>query len=141
MKTQKFKRVLPVLLALAAVLVLAACASSKLADSFDEEAVKTAAGEIVTEMNEGEYQAVVDKCTDELAEKMTAKLLSDNVDSYFSGRGDFEKLLSTAVVGQKAKDTGADSAVAVVVAQYANQKVTYTISFDTDMKLIGFYMK
>ena len=141
MKTQRIKSGLLVLLALTAAFVLSACASSKLADSFDEETVKTAAEEIVTDMNEGESQAIVDKGTDKLAESMTAKLLSDNVDSYFSGRGDFEKLLSTAVVGQKTKDTGADTAVAVVVAQYANQKVTYTISFNTDMQLIGFYMK
>ena len=43
-------------------------------------------------------------------------------------------------MGQKDK-AGTDYAVAVVVADFENGKVTYNVSFDTNMEIVGFWMK
>ena len=55
--------------------------------------------------------------------------------------GDFEKIQAVNITGSKDKDTGTEYAVAVVLAEHAEGKVQYTISFDTTMKCVGLYMK
>ena len=44
------------------------------------------------------------------------------------------------MVGQKDKD-GTDYAVAVIVAAFEKGNVAFTLSYDTDMQIIGFWMK
>ena len=39
------------------------------------------------------------------------------------------------------KRQGVDSAVAVVVAEFEKRSVTFTVNFNTDMEIDGFWMK
>ena len=55
-------------------------------------------------------------------------------------RGAFVEYKSNVAVGAKDSE-GVDAAVAVVVAKYENKTVTYTMSYDKEMNLIGFYFK
>jgi len=45
-----------------------------------------------------------------------------------------------AVIGQKDSE-GTDMAVVVIVAVFENQNVTYTISLNTNMEIVGLWMK
>lgn len=121
--------------------MLTGCGSTKLAEGFDEAVVTETAKEVVGLMNDEDYQAICDMFSDDLKDALTPEKLEESLGQIVTDRGDFKEIQNVAVVGQKIKDTEEDAAVAVVVASYENNKNTYTISFNKDMKLIGFFMK
>lgn len=126
------------------VMGLTACSmqqDDKLAEGFDAEVVKAAAQELVGYINEDNMEAF---CSVPMGEEMRNATTVDGMKSvfaqYIGDRGDFKKYKSCVVVGAKDQE-GNDYAAAVVVAKYENQTVTYTITYDKEMNLIGFYLK
>lgn len=122
---------------------LTACGvqDDKLAEGFDAEVVKATAQELVDYINEDDIEAF---CAVPMGEEMRTATTVDGMksvlDQYIGNRGAFEKYKSCVAVGAKDKE-GNDYAAAVVVAKYENQTVTYTITYDIEMNLIGFYLK
>lgn len=136
------KKIFSILLTLVLIFTLfAGCSSPKLSDKFDEDNIKTTAENSIKLLNEGDYEKF---CTDlpreDLKTSFTVDVMKNAIAQVMPNAGAFVEFSSESVVGQKDKD-GNESAVAVIVAKYENQKVTYTISFDEEMKLIGFYLK
>lgn len=122
--------------------VLAGCgASQKLSDQFDEATVKAEAERIIDFINNDDLEGY---CSVPMSAKMkeatTVEAMQSVVDQYLSERGAFVKYKSNTVVGAKDTD-GEDCAAAVIVAKYENQQVTYQISFNKNMEMIGFFLK
>jgi len=93
-------------------------------------------------MNAGNYESISNYMVrDDLRSALSAKVLAGAADQILKDVGAFESFSNEVVVGAKDKNTGEDYATAVMVAKYANKKITYTISFDTKMKVVGFYLK
>lgn len=130
-----------IVLCMMAAAMAAGCGSTKLADAFDEEQVKEKAQEIAASMDAGDYEGVIGMMEKDLQDKITPDQLQAVMEQNFGDRGEFEKYKSAAVIGQKVKETDADLAVVVLVAEFENQKATYTITFNTDMEMTGFYIK
>lgn len=128
-------------LLLGVMVLLAGCSSAKLASAFDEQTVKDTATEVVADSSKGDYESIWNMFSKEMQAALSAADLTKSIQTNFANPGVFKKIKDIAVVGQKDKKTNTDQAVAVVVAEYENQKITYTISFNTDMKISGFYMK
>lgn len=120
--------------------LLAGCSSTKLADAFDQETVKAKAQEAIDHMIAGEYDKDIAMMSQATQALLTAEDLKVNMEAMNEQTGAFKKYKSTAVVGQKSKD-GVDSAVAVVVAEFEKRSVTFTVNFNTDMEIDGFWMK
>lgn len=121
---------------------LSGCSSSKLASGFDEQTVKQAAESVIEKMNTGSFESITnDMIRDDLKTALSADVLSGAAGQILAGAGTFKSYASEAAVGAKDQKTGDDYATVIIVAQYANKKVTYTISFDKQMKVIGLYMK
>lgn len=120
--------------------LLAGCSSTKLADAFDQETVKAKAQEAIDYLIAGENDKVIAMMSQATQAVISAEDLSSNMEVMNAQTGAFKEYKSTAVVGQKSKD-GVDSAVAVVVAEFEKRSVTYTVSFNTDMEIDGFWMK
>jgi len=136
----KMLTLLFVLMAMA--IALTGCSSNKLASGFDEQTVKQAAKSVIEKMNSGSFESITnDMVRDDLKTALSASVLSGAASQILAGAGTFESYASEATVGAKDKKTGDDFATVIIVAQYANKKVTYTISFDTQMKVIGLFMK
>ena len=80
-----------------------------------------------------------------LSEMMKAQITEDQIRAGIEGTieplGDFEKISGTTLSGQKDKDTGTEYALAIVMAQFSDGRAQFTISFDTEMNCIGFYIK
>lgn len=130
------------LVILSMVIALAGCSSNKLASSFDEQTVKQTARTVIDKMNTGSYESISnDMVREDLKSALSAKVLSGAADQILKDVGAFDSFANEVVVGAKDKNTGEDYATAVMVAKYANKKITYTISFDTKMKVVGFYLK
>jgi len=121
----------------------AGCAGEqKLSDQFDEAEVKSQAEEVIRLLNDGEVDTLVD---DEWNTMLKSALDKDAVRTQvlpiIEELGAFESFDKEAVTGGKDPDTEQEYAVAVVKAQYEKRKAQFTISFDEDMKVGGFYIK
>ena len=125
------------------VITLAACGrSNKLSEKFDEAEVQAAAEKLVDYINADDVEGFCSvPMSEEMKETMTPEYTKSVFDQYIGNRGAFVEYKSNTVVGATRQGTGEECAAAVVVAKYENQKVTYTISYDVDMNLIGFYLK
>jgi len=140
--TSKIRYLLIVSVLLAMVFSLAGCSGNKLAENYDEQTVRQAAHAAIEKMNEGDFDAITNEMIrDDLKTVLSATVLSGAADQILAGAGAFESYADDAVGGTKDNKTGEDYATAVVVVQYTNKKVTYTISFDNQMKIVGFFMK
>ena len=130
---------------MAMVMILAAfwltgCSSTKLADGFDEATVKETVQKAVDHLIAGEYEECMEMMSQEMQEALTEEALAAAAGDVMAAAGEFQEYKSIAVVGQK-DQSGADCAVAFAVASFENNKITYTVSFNVDMEIIGFYMK
>lgn len=134
------KKLLSVLLTLTLVLFVG-CSTATLSDKFDEVSVKEAAQNSIKLLNEGEFEKF---CTDlpreDLKSVLTVDVMKNAIAQVMPNAGAFVEFSNESIISQKDK-AGNENAVAVIVAKYENQKVTYTISFDEEMKLTGFYLK
>ncbi|NCB50948.1 MAG: DUF3887 domain-containing protein [Clostridia bacterium] len=127
------------LLILAAL--FAGCGSaSKLPEGFDEAEVIATAENAVTTLNSADYEALCALWSEELRNQLTPESFESAVDQVMPDAGEFVEFTSETVSSQKDAD-GNDFVVALLVAKYENQKVTFTISVDKDLMLIGFYLK
>lgn len=126
---------------------LAGCSSSglkyeKLSSKFDEKNVKSAAENVVTLVNSGDYQKISGTMLgDDMKKGLSADAMKKSVSPVLTKAGNFDSISSDSVTGSVDTKTKQEFATAVVVAKYKNQSVQYTISFGTDMKIEGFYIK
>ncbi|MCI9440645.1 MAG: DUF3887 domain-containing protein [Ruminococcus sp.] len=123
--------------------LLSGCAGSRrLSDRFDEDEVKKAAEEVIETLNSGDIDALVE-------ERWSAVMKSALDEDGIKGQilpiieelGEFEEFDKEAVTGGKDADTEQEFAVAVIKAKYEKRKAQFTISFDEDMKVVGFFIK
>lgn len=118
---------------------LTACGNQKLPDTFDEQTVTDTAKQVVSYMNDKDYDSVTAMVEESLQPDLSAEVLEDAVEQVCPNTGTFTDYKSISVTGQSSKDN--DYAVVIVIAEYENQNVTYTLTFNTDMELTGFYLK
>lgn len=136
-KTRYFTGI--ILLAVLLAGVLTACAGSrKLSDKFDEAEVKAAAEEVIEILNEGDVDTLVDEKWNTVMKSMVGKdVLTGEILPIVEELGAFEAFDKEAVTG----NTDQEYAVAVIKVQYEKRKAQFTISFDEDMKVGGFFIK
>ena len=123
--------------------ILAGCGGNqKRSDKFDEGEVKEAAREVIEILNDGDVDTLVDEKWNTVMKSMVGKeLLKDEVLPIIEELGAFEEFDREAVTGSRDRDTEQDFAVAVVKVKYEKRKAQFTISFDEDMKVAGFFVK
>ncbi|MFA9377008.1 MAG: DUF3887 domain-containing protein [Lachnotalea sp.] len=119
--------------------LLMGCSSNKLASTFDEETVKTAAEEIVDLVNADDFDTLLnDKSNDEVKAAITSDQMVAAKKQIMDQAGAFTSYKSVVVMGDKKDDK--DIAIVVLVAKYENKTVKYTIGFDENMKINTIYM-
>lgn len=125
---------------LLAVTAFTGC-SKKASGAFDEAAVIQAAEGVVELMNAQDYAAITGMVREDLREALSEEVIASGAEQILSGAGAFDSFGKTAVVGDNDKTTGEDYAIAVVQAKHLEKTVTYTIAFNVDMQIVGFYIK
>ena len=123
----------------ASMLMLIGCGGTKISDDFDEEKVKATAQEAIDHLVAGEYEECLALMGEEMQDAISAEALATNMETTAGQKGAFQEYKSSTV-GQKDKD-GSEYAVAVIVAGFEKGNITFTVSFDKDMKMTGFWMK
>lgn len=115
--------------------------STELADVFDEKEVISKAENAVTVVNEDGFEEFHELWDDSLKSKILEKDYNEQVLAVVEKKGEFKGIGKSVVVGQTDEKTGKNYAVAVLVGEYSDGKIQYTISFDEDMNMIGFFIK
>lgn len=122
-------------------IILTACSDKPLPEKFDKDKIKVTAENIITLFSNEEFEKITNDFTrEDLKEALTPDVLKNAKDQVMSKAGSFVEFKLTSFTSQKDK-TGNDYVAAIVVTKYSNQTVTYTISFDENMKIIGFFLK
>lgn len=131
---------LMVLLLTICLFTLSACGGNKLSSEFDQNQVEEMATNVVELVNKGDAERIQGLCNGEMKQAMTNDVLNQVFDTV-KEFGEYEEVSKIDVTGINDKSSNEPIAVAVIKAKYADKKATYTISFDTDMKLAGLYLK
>lgn len=122
------------------IAMLAGCGiSTELSERFDEAEVKSSAENVIDSLNNGDYDGVVETFSEDMKTALPADKLEESVSPTLEKAGAFQEYKSESVIGQKKDDV--DMAVAVMVVTYEEQNLTYTVSFNTDMEVIGLFVK
>ncbi|MCD8039574.1 MAG: DUF3887 domain-containing protein [Lachnospiraceae bacterium] len=107
---------------------------------FDEALVSETAKEIITLYGDDEYEAVVEYMTDDMKSVLNVATLS--ISKAQLATADFGELLSFGQMYiSEVKQGGELFAMVQVNVSYANTGIAYTLTFDEEMKLAGFYLK
>lgn len=116
--------------------------SEKLSDDFDAAEVKERAKEIIELINAGDYDTLAESWwSAQMKAAIPAEKLKSDIGPIIDELGAFEAFDKEAVTGSTDKDTEQDFAVVIIKAKYENRSAQYTISFNKDMKVAGFYIK
>lgn len=124
-----------------AAVLSAGCGQAKLPEGFSEETVKEEAMKSIELFNERDYEGLVEMGSDELKAGITAEQFAQACDPYLDKCGEFEEISKTVFAGGTDKKAGIDYATAVMVGDYKDGKIQFTISFDEDMEMIQFLIK
>nr|WP_317450217.1 DUF3887 domain-containing protein [uncultured Sellimonas sp.] len=138
---KKRKRIICVMMTIIALMLLTTGCASKLSEKFDEGEVQKKAEEIAELSCTGEISKAYGMLSEMMKAQITEEQIRAGIEGTIEPLGDFEKISGTNVSGQKDKDTGTEYALAIVMAQFSDGKAQFTISFDTEMNCIGFYIK
>ncbi len=115
--------------------------STKLPDCFEEETVEEEAKAAVTLGESGDYEEFIKLFDDTVAKSMTREVYENQYLAVVKEKGAFESFGDSVLVGQTDPNTGANYAGVVLVANYEDGKIQYTIGYNEDMKLIQFLIK
>jgi len=135
----KLIRILFILLVF--LITLAACNSVKLADIYDENIVTGRAKEIVEMINSQDYDKVNAEIRDDLQDQLTASKLKDVIRAKLDEAGAFIEYPSITTLGQKSKTSGEDYATVVLVGKYEKSTLVFTITMDSNLDIVGLYVK
>lgn len=106
---------------------------------FREEQVEAQAEEIIRFYSGNDFQAVTDRMNDDMKQVLNAATLQYTKSQM---KEDFGELLALETVNvSEANQGGKLYAMIQVSVSYSNMNVTYTLTFDEDMMLAGFYVK
>ena len=134
------KRILTLLCILCTALALCSCTvtGNPIPEGMDEAAVLAAGEEIISDLNEGNWQEIFDQLREDAqASTGSPAAIQAHMESVLAKVGPFEKLKDTMVTGQSVKETGEKYATAVFYCQHDKNQAMYRIAFSTDMELIG----
>ena len=131
------RRIIGAALALILVLALTGCSGKPLPEDMDEETLLDAGREIVTLLNEGDYQGVYDRMRADGQEASTVDDVREAMENLLDEVGPYVKENDTLATGQTL-DSGEEYGTAVFYCKHEKKNVVYRVAFSTEMELMGF---
>lgn len=109
-----------------------------LSEKFDEALVISEAERAIEYFNNKEYQSIIDMGDENMKASITAEEFAEQCDEPMAEYGAFVEYDKAETVGATDEETGEEYGGVVIVAQYENNKVQFSIGFNEDMELIQF---
>ena len=143
-KERRIKRIVSFVVVLVVISALAYWAIPKSAPigssgMFTQEAVEEKAKQVVECLGRDDLEGLKSDATEKMKQAIDADMIDSVREQISTDWGEFQTI--GKIYTAEMKQRGERLAVAQVVATYENINVTYTLSFDEDMKLAGLYMK
>lgn len=136
----RVRRIFCLLAACLAMLGMSGCQNTKLADGYDEEVIKETAEEIINDVQlNGAKEVLTERMREDCIENVDLDTMNNTVVNLMKGKGGFMVYSKETVVGKEHPDLKEDLAVILVTATFEKGEINYTITFDKDMKVVGFY--
>ena len=129
---KKFFRILSMMVC---IFMMAGCSAGKLSDKYNEEDLKVEAEKVIKNLNDKNYDAILEGSSDELKNALPDNKLKETWEGFSENIGDYDSILKMTFAEKNGYG------VAIVNVKYTNKKVTFTLSFNSEMKLSGIYMK
>lgn len=117
--------------------ILAGCAA-KLPEGFDEAELKTAAEKVIDLLNQRDDAGLRANMTEDMDVGLTEDLMVQ-IYALLDESGSMKEITSMKV--GSSEENGITFAVVIAKVEYENRDITYTIGFDSDMKLAGLYLQ
>lgn len=136
-KTNLYRALIVVLLAVLSLGVLSGCAAG-LPEGFDQAEVDTAAKNVIDLLDRRDSDGLSAILSDDMKVGLTEDLRAQ-IFAYLDGAGAVKEIKQLKSAGSE--ENGITFVVVVASVQHENTDITYTISFDKDMKLAGLYLK
>lgn len=109
--------------------------SAKLDENYDEATLKEKATEVIQYLNEGNYESITAMGDSKMSTPELADKLEEAWETSGKAFGTFQEIDSFDFVGKDG------IATVIALANYQNNKVQFTISFNSNMELCGLYFK
>ena len=143
-RNQKLKVLLPIalvlgLLVMAALWILPRTKPLRESEFFSETEVETALIESIDLLDANDYPALKERASSQMEAVFTEETMQEAKAAISENFG--KRTLVGTIYKQEVRQMGKIYAVCQVTVSYENTNVVYTISFDPDMKISGFYMK
>lgn len=124
-----------------AIFMLTGCGTTTvpLADVFQQEQLEQQTLQILEWLNAGEYEQVYETFREDMKQALPVEELQTACADTYGSAGAFVQFGNTVVNGQRIEEE--DYAVVMVKAQYEEQTVTFQVGYDSEMQVIGLYMK
>lgn len=136
----KRKSTLLVFLFLALVVMLLGCSENEnlqgLDPAFDKELLKQKAEQVVDDWNRQNFEAITSQSDDSIKDDLTPELLKQGQDSILEKLGAFKKIEKTKIV---ARENG--QATITIVAEYEKSKLQHLVTYNTHMKITGYWIR
>ena len=116
-------------------LILVGCSTNELSDAFNEEELKTTTQNVIQMLCNGEYDKIEEMSGQELIDAGVTDKLKEVWEPIEKNLGEFDSYEKEVVIGKGNQATVAN------LTKFKNGKAKFTISYDEDMKLTGFYIK
>lgn len=121
---------------------LAGCHSTELAKGFDEDTIIKTAQEIINDVQlNGAEMVLKERLREGMMTDEQISEMDELVKDLTTGKGGFVAYTQKTVVGRHHDELDEDLGVILVTASYEKGEINYTLTFDKDMKLVGFYPK
>lgn len=129
---RKFVKILSIMLCL---FIFAGCSAGKLSDAYNEDEVKAAAEDVINKLNDKNYEGILEISGEELKKSLPDNKLQEYWEGFSKDIGEFDSISKETVAEKNGY------AFDIVNVKYNKKNVTFTLSFNKDMRLSGIYMK
>ncbi len=123
------------------VLSLTGCgwAETPLAEVFVQEELEQQATQLVEWLNAEEYEKVYEIFREDMKEALPLEELKNACEETYANAGSQVQISSISVNGQRIEEE--DYATVMLRVVYENQNVTFQVGYDSNMEVVGLYMK
>lgn len=121
------------------LLALTACSGEVLPDGMDEDALFNAGKDVMLLLVEGEYEAVHEMLREDQRAQFTVEDIETVVSSQLDGAGYYKQIEDHMATGQTIE--GQRYGISVLYCEFSEEDVLIRISFDEQMRLVGFALK
>lgn len=135
------KRISAGLVIMMMVFWLAGCGSNTtpLAEVFVQEELEQQTAQIVDWLNAGEYEKVYETFREDMKEALPVEELKAACDETYGNAGSKVQVSNIVVNGQRIEEE--EYATVLLKVEYEHQTVTFQVGYDSNMEVVGLYMK